>query len=136
MGKNEFKGIIKSIEITQFRKMKDISFKLAPHVTIIAGKNATMKSTLLGMLVQPFSFRAKPIKEGEEDTNPPIIKERTLTGHIFGGKFSDKFRLSKNGANKVCIDLIMGHASRVVGERIYTHKTIEELKQNIELVTN
>lgn len=40
------------------------------------------------------------------------------------------------GANKVCIDLIMGHKSPSVGERIYTHKTIEELKEAIELVTN
>lgn len=40
------------------------------------------------------------------------------------------------GANKVCIDLIMGHKSQSVGERIYTHKTIQELKEAIELVTN
>ena len=39
------------------------------------------------------------------------------------------------GANKVCIDLIMGHKSKEVGERIYTHKTLQELKDAIELVT-
>jgi integrase len=39
------------------------------------------------------------------------------------------------GANKVSINLIMGHKSKDVGERIYTHKTIEELKSAIELVT-
>lgn len=31
------------------------------------------------------------------------------------------------GANKRCIDLIMGHKSKDVGERVYTHKTVEEL---------
>lgn len=43
-------------------------------------------------------------------------------------------RMDSAGANKVCIDLIMGHKSRDVGERIYTHKTIEELKDAIELI--
>ena len=43
-------------------------------------------------------------------------------------------RLDSAGANKRCIDLIMGHKSRDVGERIYTHKTIKELKEAIELL--
>lgn len=45
-------------------------------------------------------------------------------------------RLDSVGANKVCIDRIMGHKSADTGERVYTHKTIEELKKNIELITN
>lgn len=44
-------------------------------------------------------------------------------------------RLDSAGANKVCIDRIMGHKSKGTGERIYTHKNIEELKLNIELIT-
>ncbi len=43
--------------------------------------------------------------------------------------------LDSKGANKVCIDRIMGHKSQGTGERVYTHKSIEELKQSIELVT-
>lgn len=45
-------------------------------------------------------------------------------------------RLDSAGANKVCIDRIMGHASEGTGERVYTHKTIEELRTNLELVTD
>ena len=45
-------------------------------------------------------------------------------------------RLDSAGANKVCIDRIMGHKSKGTGERIYTHKTITELKNSIELITN
>ena len=30
----------------------------------------------------------------------------------------------------------MGHKSEGTGERVYTHKSIEELKKNIELITN
>ena len=43
-------------------------------------------------------------------------------------------RLDSLGANKVCIDKIMGHKTNDVGERVYTHKTIQELKKTIELI--
>ena len=42
--------------------------------------------------------------------------------------------LDSAGANKRCIDLIMGHKSKDVGERVYTHKTVQELKDAIELL--
>ena len=44
-------------------------------------------------------------------------------------------RLDSVGANKKCIDMLMGHKSKDVGERVYTHKTIQELKYAIELIT-
>ena len=43
-------------------------------------------------------------------------------------------RLDSAGANKRCIDLMMGHKSKDVGERVYTHKTFEELKNAMELL--
>lgn len=45
-------------------------------------------------------------------------------------------RLDSAGANKVCIDLMMGHKSKEVGERVYTHKKLEELKTAIELIAS
>ena len=45
-------------------------------------------------------------------------------------------RLDSSGANKVCIDLIMGHKSKDIGERIYTHKTLQELKSAILKITH
>ena len=43
-------------------------------------------------------------------------------------------RLDSAGANKKCIDLMMGHKSLDVGERVYTHKTLDELRTAIELL--
>jgi integrase len=43
-------------------------------------------------------------------------------------------RMDSAGANKVCIDKIMGHKSEGVGERVYTHKTIQELKKAIRML--
>lgn len=42
--------------------------------------------------------------------------------------------LDSNGANRRCIDLMMGHVSKDVGNRVYNHKTIEELRAAIELI--
>ena len=41
--------IIKDIEIEQFRAMKDLNFQIGKKITAIAGRNATLKTTLLGM---------------------------------------------------------------------------------------
>ena len=38
-------------------------------------------------------------------------------------------------ANRKCIDLMMGHKSKDTGNRIYNHKTLDELKEAIELIT-
>ncbi len=43
-------------------------------------------------------------------------------------------RLDTVNANQKCIDLMMGHQSQSIGERVYTHKTIQELKEAIELL--
>lgn len=43
-------------------------------------------------------------------------------------------KLDAANANKKCIDLLMGHKSKDVGERVYTHKTIEDLKATINLL--
>ena len=43
-------------------------------------------------------------------------------------------RLDSAGANKVSIDRIMGHKSTDTGERVYTHKTVEELRAAISLL--
>ena len=45
-------------------------------------------------------------------------------------------RLDSAGTNKKCIDLMMGHKSKDVGERVYTHKTIDELRAAIGLVAD
>lgn len=43
-------------------------------------------------------------------------------------------KLDTAGANKVSVDLLMGHKSSDVGERVYTHKTIEQLRETIMLL--
>ena len=42
--------------------------------------------------------------------------------------------LDSAGANEVCIDRLVGHASKSLTKKTYTHKDIEELRQSIELI--
>ena len=42
--------------------------------------------------------------------------------------------LDSAGANQVCIDRLIGHASKNLTKRIYTHKNLDELRAAIELI--
>ncbi len=42
--------------------------------------------------------------------------------------------LDSAGANRKCIDLLMGHVSKDTGNRVYNHKTLEELRAAVELI--
>ncbi|WP_288334621.1 AAA family ATPase [uncultured Cloacibacillus sp.] len=49
--------VIESLEIEKFRSLPKEAYILGSRITIIAGQNATGKSTLLGMLGQPFGVK-------------------------------------------------------------------------------
>lgn len=42
--------------------------------------------------------------------------------------------LDSAGVNQVCIDRLIGHASASITTRTYTHKTLEELRQAVEMI--
>lgn len=42
--------------------------------------------------------------------------------------------IDSNGANRKCLDLMMGHVSKDTGNKIYNHKTLDELKNDINLL--
>jgi len=65
-----------------------------------------------------------------------IMQKATIQHTPHDCRHTFRSRLDSAGANKRCIDLMMGHKSKDVGERVYTHKTIDELKTAIELVTD
>jgi integrase len=43
-------------------------------------------------------------------------------------------RLDNAKGNRKCIDMLMGHKSKDVGNRVYNHKTIQQLKDTVELL--
>lgn len=42
--------------------------------------------------------------------------------------------LDNAGGNRKCIDMLMGHKSKDVGNRVYNHKTLEQLRDTINLM--
>lgn len=61
-----------------------------------------------------------------------IMKELQMDHIPHECRHTFRSRMDSAGANKVCIDRIMGHKSEGVGERIYTHKTFEELRDAVQ----
>lgn len=57
--------ILSSIEVERFRMMSNQSFQLGEDITAIIGQNGTMKSTLLGIIGEPFRFREPKDAKGE-----------------------------------------------------------------------
>lgn len=43
-------------------------------------------------------------------------------------------KLDNAGGNRKCIDLLMGHKSKGTGNRIYNHKTVDQLRDTINLL--
>ena len=92
------------LNIKSFRRFRNITILFGDQITIIAGQNGTSKSTLLGMLAQPFSFgilRGKTAKKPDDSTytdNYHGIKLHEfvdLSGKPFMYDCDDVFRLSK-----------------------------------------
>jgi AAA15 family ATPase/GTPase len=77
--------IISRVHIDKFRGFKDAEFSLGEFVTLIAGQNGTQKSTLLGMISQPFTISKK---------DHPLYGEKPLSGENYRSTFKEKFRLS------------------------------------------
>ncbi|MCY9074289.1 AAA family ATPase, partial [Bacillus inaquosorum] len=70
---------IKGIQIKKFRKIENKNFNLSDRITLFAGHNGTMKSTLIALFVQSFNSKTKDVFNTE-------LKE----------KFGQIFKLSKD----------------------------------------
>ena len=66
----------------------------------------------------------------------PLMTALNLSHSPHECRHTFRSRLDSVGANQVCIDKMMGHVSAGTGKKVYTHKEIEELRFNLELVTN
>ncbi len=65
-----------------------------------------------------------------------IFMEQLKMNHIsHEARLTGRSELDRKGANKICIDRILGHKSQGIGERSYTEKTITELIETINLIT-
>ena len=80
--------VVKELYVEKFRKLNDFRLPLGKNITIISGHNGTMKSTILGLLMQPFDVVADSEKK-------LMDKEyfKTIHGKYTQSKFSEHFKL-------------------------------------------
>lgn len=98
--------MINTLKIIKFRGIKNKEIKLGKNITILAGKNGTQKSTILGLLGQPFVFygnkhftslKKEIVDEIEEELKEKIDSKNDILnifGKNFETKFSDLFKFS------------------------------------------
>ena len=94
-----------------------------------------IKNHLSGEYV--FTGERKNVKNPEKAITDYFSKYWSLTLdrlgiHHYTHDCRHTFRTALDGENRACVNMLMGHKSNDVGERIYTHKTIEELRETIE----
>lgn len=99
--------------------------------TIVAKRYAASRSGYL------FEYKGKKLSTTQyRRLWNPLMETLSMSHTPHECRHTFRSLLDSAGANKVCIDRMMGHVSLGTGERIYTHKTIDELKSNLLLITN
>ena len=102
------------MEIEKFRGFDHVTFSLGKCITAISGRNATQKTTLLGLIGQPFT-----ISRGH-----PMYGCKTIDGYNFRSQFREKFKISSEhdiiGQHKWKLELSNG----VYNNRYYTVESI------------
>jgi predicted ATPase len=94
---------IESIKIERMRRFqRDLTLNIGEGITLVAGENATSKSTLLGMLCQPFHFGnlkldKKPVYSvyTENYNGMRLNQYTTIPGKLFKSEYREVFRMSK-----------------------------------------
>lgn len=77
--------IVKSIKIEKFRAFENVEFSLGKRITAISGRNATQKTTLLGLIGQPFTISKAH----------PMYGCKTIDNYNFRSQFREKFKISE-----------------------------------------
>lgn len=63
-----------------------------------------------------------------------VMKRLGMTHTPHECRHTFETELDSAGANRKCIDMLMGHVSKDTGNRVYNHKTLAELRAAIELL--
>lgn len=103
-----------------------------------AGKNRTIPihSRILP-IIKKFYINSKSdylINDVTDTRIRTFLKSHNLKHCIHETRHTFRSELDRLNINKVLIDRLLGHQTESVGERVYTHKTLLELKQAIEKI--
>jgi len=143
---------VNCLKISAFRHFKDITIPFGSNVTLIAGQNGTSKSTLLGMLAQPFSFgvvRGRTVGSADNSSYTSNYHSLVLSDHVdFTGRHfmydcDDVFRLSKQYDSNdntyqyetVLDNIILSPTSPLVDNTLFTRNRGRSTAKGVRFVT-
>lgn len=129
-------------------KTSQVSLK---DITFTGGiKTKNGKDRIVPIHSRIFPFVEKLVKQGNEylftyDGKKIIsTKYYELWGEVMNrigaehtpheARHTFETNLDNAGGNRKCIDMLMGHKSKDVGNRVYNHKTVDQLRTTIELL--
>ena len=79
----------------------------------------------------------KPVSQAQFRVFWAIIMEDLNMNHVPQEcRHTFESRLDAAGGNRRCIDLLMGHVSKDTGNRVCNHKTLDQLRETVELIKN
>ena len=99
--------------------------KIKPLVKALIDQGNTYLFVYQGKKISPtkyYDFWNKVMQKIDADKTPHEAR------HTF------ETNLDNAGGNRKCIDMLMGHKSKDVGNRVYNHKTIDQLRETINLL--
>ena len=92
---------VTSLAIESFRRFpKNSEIVIGPYLTLIVGQNATSKSTLLGMLCQPFEFKSDYKVYTDAYNNLDKKTTKTIAGKLYEADFSYVFTCFKERSQR------------------------------------
>ena len=131
---------IKSLTIKSFRKFAPEShIQLNDILTLIVGQNATSKSTLLGMIAQPFEFSKqwKVYTSAYNEINKS--KQKTILNHLYETDYSEIFRMSYKydtpETNNYAYNIVLGSELGELELPITMKKRTDQTDNKIRFVT-
>lgn len=82
-----------------------------------------------------FNYQGKQISESQYYVFwKEVMKKINVSKTPHEARHTFETRLDNANANRKCIDMLMGHKSKDVGNRVYNHKTVEQLRDTINLL--
>lgn len=106
---------LSKLHIQRFRALNDIDVDFGDHITVICGKNATSKSSILGIAAQIFSF-------DKDYVGGSTLSFEQIAGGSFKSQYSEHFRMSDTfdvpGSMTVNIELHDGYTNQPATARL------------------
>lgn len=99
--------------------------RIKPLVKVLVDQGNTYLFSLGGKKISQtvyYRFWNEVMKKIDADKTPHEAR------HTF------ETNLDNAGGNRKCIDMLMGHKSKDIGNRVYNHKTIEQLRDTVNLL--